>query len=140
MLDHKIKRSYVISGWGHKYLAKITGRSTVVMEKLLIKLLLKLNLTCILVYQGEAQLMTACNTTGYQPEPSLYQRVCCLINNLGQSFAFKGNGTRQYIFCPNELVNSCPSGIQMWSILVIIIMLCNRHERLYELVPERLYY
>ena len=91
-------------------------------------MLLCVLLVCSVTVEGEGSYCTA--STGYQTEPSLYLRVCCLINNLGQSFAFKGNGTRQYIFCLNELVNSCPSGIQMWSILVIIIILCNRHERL----------
>lgn len=77
------------------------------MAKLLINLFLKLNLTCMLVCQGEAQLMTDCNTTKYQLEPSQYQRVCCITNNLGQSFATQENGTRQYIFCPNEIPKSC---------------------------------
>lgn len=87
--------------------AKIIGRSTVVMAKLLINFFLKLNLTYMLVCQGEAQLMTDCNTTEYQLEPSQYQRVCCITNNLGQSFATQENGTRQYIFCLNEIPKSC---------------------------------
>ena len=52
---------------------------------------------------------TDCSTTG--SGLSLYLRVCCVNNNLGQSVTVKGNGITRYILCPKVPPKSCPSGM-----------------------------
>ena len=50
------------------------------------------------------------STNGTTQGLSVYQRVCCVINNLGRSHTIKGNGITQYILCPTVPPKSC-SGI-----------------------------
>ena len=61
---------------------------------------------------------SACmSTNGTTQGLSVYQRVCCVINNLGRSHTIKGNGITQYILCPTVQPKSC-SGI-------VILLTCS---------------
>ena len=70
------------------------------------------------------------STNGTTQGLSVYQRVCCVINNLGRSHTIKENGITQYIFCPTVQPKSCP-GIDL---TISILVLCNYRKRLQDLV------
>ena len=70
-------------------------------------------LLVLLVVDGIASVCMS--TNGTTQGLSVYQRVCCVINNLGRSHTIKGNGITQYILCPTVQPKSCPG-------IVIIIL------------------
>ena len=78
------------------------------MSKIFIFMLL---LLCLIVTidEGEGYYCMA-DCTGYKHEPSLYLRVCCTINNLGQTVTIRGIGITKYILCPKVQPKSCPKG------------------------------
>ena len=69
-------------------------------------------LCVLLVYsvtvEGEGSYCTA--STGYQTEPSLYLRVCCVNSNLGQTVRMRENNSSKVILCPLVRPRSCPKG------------------------------
>ena len=57
--------------------------------------------------EGSSYCMTS---TGYQQEPSLYLRVCCVTSNLGQTVRMRENNSSKVILCPSVRPHSCPPG------------------------------
>ena len=57
--------------------------------------------------EGSSYCMTS---TGYQQEPSLYLRVCCVNSNLGKTVRIRENNREKIMICPSVRINSCPSG------------------------------
>ena len=57
--------------------------------------------------EGSSYCMTS---TGYQQEPSLYLKVCCVTNNLGQTVRMGENNRKKIIVCPSVKPRSCPPG------------------------------
>ena len=77
------------------------------MEQFLPVLLCVL-LVCSVTVEGEGSYCTA--STGYQTEPSLYLRVCCVNSNLGQTVHMRENNSSKVILCPSVRPHSCPTG------------------------------
>ena len=73
-----------------------------------IKMKVMISLIVLLCADGIASVCMS--TNGTTQGLSVYQRVCCVINNLGRSHTIKGNGITQYILCPTVQPKSC-SGI-----------------------------
>ena len=77
------------------------------MEQFLPVLLCVL-LVCSVTVEGEGSYCTA--STGYQTEPSLYLRVCCVNSNLGQTVRMRENNCEKIIICPSVRPQTCPTG------------------------------
>ena len=61
------------------------------------------------IVEGEGS--SYCTTSaGYQQEPSLYLRVCCVTSNLGQTVHMRENNNVKIIVCPSVRLQSCPLG------------------------------
>ena len=56
--------------------------------------------------EGSYCMTTDCSTTG--TGLSLYLRVCCVNNNLGQTVHMRENNSNKHILCPPVRPRSCP--------------------------------
>ena len=73
-------------------------------------LLLVLLCMSLVISKGEGSYCMA-TTCGAQHEPSLYLRVCCINNNLGQTVYMKEKNHKKIIICPPVKPHSCiPQG------------------------------
>ena len=77
------------------------------MKQLLLVVLVVVAVSVIVEGEGSSYCMTS---TGYQQEPSLYLRVCCVTNNLGQTVHIRENNHKKIIVCPSVRLHSCPPG------------------------------
>ena len=76
------------------------------MKQLLVVLVV-VAVSVIVEGEGSSYCMTS---TGYQQEPSLYLRVCCVNSNLGQTVRMRENNHKKIIVCPSVRPHSCPPG------------------------------
>ena len=77
------------------------------MKQLLVVLVV-VAVSVIVEGEGSSYCMTS---TGYQQEPSLYLKVCCVTSNLGQTVRMKENNHKKIIIiCPLVRPYSCPPG------------------------------
>ena len=53
------------------------------------------------------------STNGTTQGLSVYQRVCCVIDNLGRSHTIRGDGITQYILCPTVQPKSCSGRVML---------------------------
>ena len=76
------------------------------MKQLLIVLVV-VAVSVIVEGEGSSYCMTS---TGYQQEPLLYLRVCCVTSNLGLTVHMRENNNVMIIVCPSVRLQTCPPG------------------------------
>ena len=76
------------------------------MKQLLLVVLVIVAVSVTVEGEGSSYCMTS---TGYQQEPSLYLRVCCVTSNLGQTVRMRENNREKIIVCPS-VRPPCPPG------------------------------
>ena len=64
------------------------------------------------IASGASHCMADCSGS-VQRGPSIYQQICCQVENLGKTVRLKEIGRVKIIICPSKLLQSCPGTVKI---------------------------